>query len=379
MILQDKAILGMKKMYKSKDTFLTPSQFTFTLKSAMIGIEIMYLPNSIIKFARQDSWISCLLGAVYPLYIVLIASYLCKKSYKEDILELSKKCFGNILGNIFNFIFISYFLFMITSEFSGYIQVFKIYATGFLKNYQMLFTILIPITYIVYNGIKPLGRLNEVGFYITISLLVIPIGILAYGSFLNLMPVFNNNISSILKGSMETTFSFSGMEVILLIYPFLKDNKNLLRIGLKALAIVTFIYTWTIFATIYYLGIEISPKYLWPVLTLADSIHIPIVNSFRFVFLSLWSLVQFKCMATYYFSVSYGLSKSIKKIPYETVTLLLYPIIIIITALYGNPTTRKVYTDRLDSVYAIFNLVYISIIAILIHFKKDKKGLEEKK
>ena len=377
MIIQDKATLGMKKMCKSKDTFLTPSQFKFTLKSAMIGIEIMYIPNSIIKFARQDSWISCILGSVYPLYILLIANYLCKSSYKQDILELSKKCFGNILGSILNFIFISYFLFMITSEFSGYIQVFKIYATGFLKNYQMLFTILIPITYIVYNGIKPLGRLNEVGFYITIILLVIPIGILAYGTFLNFMPVFDNSISNILKGSLETFFPFSGMEVIFLIYPFLKDNKSLLKSGLKAVGIVAFIYVWTIFATIYYLGIEISPKYLWPVLTLADSIHIPIVNSFRFVFLSLWSLVQFKCMATYYFSVSYGLSKSIKKIHYETFTLLLYPIIIIITSLYGNPTKRRIYTNGLIKIYVIFNLVYISIIALLIRFKKSKKGLKE--
>ncbi|UZQ50726.1 GerAB/ArcD/ProY family transporter [Clostridium kluyveri] len=363
----------MRKMYKSKDVFLTPSQFTFTLKSAMVGIEIMYIPNSIIKFARQDSWISCILGAVYPLYILLIANYLCKRSYNEDILVLSKKCFGNILGSILNFIFISYFLFMLTSEFSGYIQVFKVYATGFLQNYQMLFTTLIPVTYIVYNGIKPLGRLNEVGFYLTITLLVIPIGILAYGTFLNLMPVFDNSIGNILKGSIQTVFPFSGMEVILFIYPFLKDKKNLLKCGLKAIVIVTFIYTWTVSATIYYLGIEISPKYLWPVLTLADSVHIPIVNSFRFVFIALWSLVQFKCMATYYFSISYSLNQSIKKISPQTFTLLLYPLIIIITSLYGNPTTRKIYTDRITNVYAAFNIIYISTIAILIHFKKDKE------
>ncbi len=82
-------------------------------------------------------------------------------------------------------------------------------------------------------------------------------------------------------------------------------------------------------------------------------------------------------MATYYFSVSYGLSKSIKKIHYEIFTLLLYPIIIIITSLYGNPTRRRIYTDGLIKIYVIFNLVYISIIALLIRFKKSKKGLKE--
>jgi len=77
-------------------------------------------------------------------------------------------------------------------------------------------------------------------------------------------------------------------------------------------------------------------------------------------------------MATYYFSVSYSLNQSIKKISPQTFTLLLYPLIIIITSLYGNPTTRRIYTDRIINVYAVFNMIYISTIAILIHFKKDK-------
>ncbi|MFL0196774.1 GerAB/ArcD/ProY family transporter [Clostridium sp. WILCCON 0269] len=357
-------------MNKAQNTFLTPSQFTLTLKSAVVGIETMYIANNIMKFAKQDSWISCIVGTVYPLYMVIIANYMCKKFPKDNILILSKKCFGKFLGSILNIIFISFFLFMLTSEFSGYTHVFRVYTTSFLKPYQVLFTALIPITYIAYKGIKPLGRLNEVGFYLTVGLVVLPMAVLAYGSFLNLMPVFGSGLSGILKGSKETVFAFSGMEIMFLIYPFLQDNKKLLKCGIVNVVIVAFIYTWTVFATIFYLGIETSPEYLWPVLTLADSINIPIVNSFRFIFISLWSLVQFKCIATYYFVVSYGLNQSVKKIPAEAFVLLLYPVIIIITMLYGNPTTRGEYTNKLIVAYVIFNLTYVSAAAILIHFKK---------
>lgn len=357
-------------MNKPQDTFLTPSQFTLTLKSIMVGIEIMYLPNNVIKISKQDAWVSCILGAYYPIFLVIIATYMCKKFPKDNILILSKKCFGKFLGGVLNFIFISFFLFMLTSELSGYSNVIRIYSTYFLKNRQVLLTVLIPIAYIAYKGIKPLGRLNEVGFYLTIVLVVLPIGILAYGSVLNLMPVFGSGFTNILGGIKETTFSYAGIEFIFLIYPFLKDKKKLFKCGITSIFTSAFIYTWVVFGTIYYLGIEISPKYIWPVLSLTDSINIPIINSFRFIFMTLWSIVEFKCISTYYFGVAYGLNQSIKRISAENFTLILYPIIIFVAMLYGNPTTFKYYTDKLISVYLIFNLSYISIIAILIYFKK---------
>lgn len=357
-------------MSKPQDTFLTPSQLTLTLKSVMVGIEIMYLPNNVIRAAKQDGWISCILGASYPIFLLILATYMCKKYPKDNILILSKRYLGKFFGSIFNFIFISFFLFMLTAETAGYSNVFRIYSTPFLKSYQIILTILIPIAFIAYKGIKPLGRLNEIGFYLTIVLVILPIGILAYGSFLNLMPVFGSGVKNIVGGVKETTFSYSGMELIFLIYPFLQDKKKLFKCGTISILIGVFIYTWVVFGTIYYLGIETSQKYIWPVLTLTDSINIPIINSFRFIFMSLWSIVEFKCISTYYFAVAYGLNQSMKNISAETFTLLLYPIIIFIAMLYGNPTTFRSYTDKLIPVYLIFNLIYILIIVILIRFKK---------
>lgn len=357
-------------MSKPQDTFLTPSQFTLTLKSVVIGMGIMYLPNSVIKIAKQDGWISSLLGTLYPLFLVIIANYMCKKYPKDNILVLSKRCFGSFLGSILNFIFISFFLFMLTSELADYGNVFRIYSTSFLKNYQIFLTVLVPITFIAYKGIKPIGRLNEVGFYLTIILIVLPIGILAYGSLLNLMPVLGSGFTNIVKGSTQTAYCYAGVEIIFLIYPFLQDSKKLLKCGITNILIVGFINTWVVFGTIFYLGIETSQKYLWPVLTLTDSINIPIINSFRFIFMTLWSIVEFKCISTYYFVVAYGLNQSIKSVSAETFTLVLYPLIIFIAMLYGNPTTFIYYADKLTTIYVIFNLTYISIISILIHFKK---------
>lgn len=357
-------------MNKPQNTFMTPSQFTMFLISIFTGVGMLYLPNSVIKDAKQSGWISCIIGAFYPLIIVIIAYYVCRKFPNDDIITLSKKCLGNVLGNIFNIIFLTFFIFMATSELSALANVFKVYTTPFLKSYQIFLCTLTVIAYIAYKGIKPLARLNEVIFYMAIAFVFIPGAALRYGSYLNLMPVFGCGIKDLFKASKEMLFFYTGGEVLFLIYPFLQDKKKFMKCGITSVIFTACVYTWFTFSTIYYLGIDISPKYLWPTLTLADTLNIPIITSFRYVFVSLWALVILRCLAVYYFSSCYGLSRVIKGVSTQKFAIILYPIIILLASLYGNPTTRRAYTNIILKCYVIYNLIYILVITTLMRFKK---------
>ncbi len=48
----------------------------------------------------------------------------------------------------------------------------------------------------------------------------------------------------------------------------------------KGVSIVVAIYVWLTIMIIYYLGPDIAVKFYWPLLTIADSIKIPIINLF---------------------------------------------------------------------------------------------------
>lgn len=363
-------------MSKVQNTFLTFNQFMITLISSMLGMGITYLPNSVIKDAKQDGWMACIIGGLYPLYMVVVAKYICKKFPNDNILTLSKKYLGNFFGNVLNIIFITFFIFVGTSEFAALNNALRTYVTSFLKSYQVFLAALIPMAYAAYKGIKPIGRLNEIIFYLTIILIIIPAAALVYGSVLNLMPFFGSGLLNILKASKETVFFYTGIEVIFIIYPFLQDKKKIFKCGILSIIFTVVVYTWITVLTIYYLGIDISPKYFWPVAVLSESVMVPIVNSFRYIFVSLWALLVFRCITLYYFSASYSLNQLIKKVPAEKFTLLLYPVIVCISLLYGNPTMRRAYTDKLMQIYVVFNLAYVSLIAALIYFKRG--GADEK-
>ncbi|MBK1811487.1 GerAB/ArcD/ProY family transporter [Clostridium sp. YIM B02505] len=357
-------------MNKERGAFLTPSEFILTLVSSMLGVGILYIPNGLIKYAKQDAWISCIIGAVYPIYMLLIAKYLSSKFPEDNILNISKKCFGRFFGTIFNILFVSYFLFILSSEMAGFANVFKTYVTNFLNLFKIISISLLATAYIAYKGIKPMGRLNVVLFYLTAILILIPSGSLVNGTILNIMPIFKVKIMDLLKASRETAFFYTGFEVVFLIYPFLRKKEGFLKYGLISIIFLMLLYVWTVFLTICYLGIEISPKYLWPVLGLTDAINIPVVNSFRFIFMSLWALIILKCMSTYYYSIIQGTSQIITKVSKERITVVLYPIILGLALLYGNTTERREITGKLIPIYVLFNLFFITITAFAVKMKR---------
>lgn len=65
-------------MNKAKNVYLSTSQVTLMIGSAIVGIGLIYMPNEVIKDGKQDAWMSCLIGGIYPIYLGIVASYMCK-------------------------------------------------------------------------------------------------------------------------------------------------------------------------------------------------------------------------------------------------------------------------------------------------------------
>lgn len=357
-------------MGNEKANTITITQFAVISLGSMIGIGILTLPNDVVKVAKQDGWIACILGIAYPLYMISIALYMSNKFPKDNILTLSKRCFGKILGGIFNFIFVMFFLFLLTEVAAGTCNVFLIYVVNFLNRKKIIAIIFLVPAFIAYKGISTLGRLGEVIFCCTLPIIFIPIAALKQGSFLNVMPVFGSGIINIIKSSKETAFAYSGVEVIFLIYPFLESRKKIKQYSIGAAVITSIIYTWITFVTIFYLGIEVIPKFLWSVVTLSESVIIPVINSFRYIFMMLWSLIMFRTMSNFYFAMVCGLSQFTKHISRKQFVFLMYPIIFYLSIKYGNPTIRRNFLSKTVPLYVLFNLVYVSVVALLLAIKK---------
>ncbi|WP_411678639.1 GerAB/ArcD/ProY family transporter [Clostridium thailandense] len=358
-------------MDKVKRNLLEDLDCIAILVGFITGVGILALPNAVVKDAKQDGWISVIIGGTYPLIMALLAIYYVKKHPNENILILSKIYLGNILGTICNILFIvnfgAYLIFILT----GVSNVFRVYVVPFLTPVKIFIPTILAAFYLTHKGIKVLVRINKIALYFLIILLFMLASALQYGNYLNMLPVFGGRYKNILRGSMESAYVYGGMEAIFLFYPIVKNKNRVKSIVLKALFISMGIYTCATFICIYSLGYKVTSKALWPVLLVTEGINLPILNSFRLLFLVVWSIVIFKVAANYYYAFTVGLTHVIKIRDKQKIDYITIPLIICICLKVGNEVERRNLVDYIIPKVTLFNIVYVSFIGLLI-FIKDR-------
>lgn len=352
---------------------ITARQLVFILIGSMIGVGVIGLPNAVTQNAKQDGWISAALGSVYPLYIVIISILIYKKFPKDNILLLSRRYFGKIIGSILNIIFLCSFLVYLTSDVSGLNNILKNYVVVFLKPYKIMLVLTFLGAYTAYKGFKIIGRVSEGIFVLTCLLSLIPFVAFTKGNILNIQPVFGSGLPNILKATKGSAFSYCGIEIIFLIYPFLTEPGKFASSALKSVIFVTVVYTFFTFTTIYYIGIDYIPKFVWAFLAVTKKVEIPVINNFRFIFMILWSIIIFKTISTYYFASAYIIQDFIKKIDIKKIIIAIYPVIVYLSMLYSIEPKRRTYLDFLIPKLILFNAIYVTTIAILIYIRKGEK------
>ncbi|MBU3188054.1 spore germination protein [Clostridium bowmanii] len=364
----------MQGSASKKQTFLTVSQFALIIFGSIVGVGILSLPNGVVKEAHQDGWISTLIGGIYPLYVVIIASYISKNYPNDSILILSKKYFGKILGSVFNLIFATYFIFIASMIASYYTNLMRNYIVGFLTPFKILAILFISVIYTVSRGLKVVGRISEISFYYTIFLIMTTIVALRDANMVNIEPVFGSGISSIINGTIKSAFSYAGAEIILLIYPFLKEKNKILASSLISVAIVIVIYVWCVFITTYYLGPDIVVKNYWSLLLVMGSVTVTVINNYKYIFMTFWSLIAFKSISINGYASIHILKDFAGKIEMKKIYFLMYPLLVYLAIKFGNEISRQSISEHILPYYVIYNLLYMTSIALLIFFKGGAKA-----
>jgi len=358
-------------MQIEKKNLLTPNEVTFILIGIIVDVTATSLPNGVVEIAKQDGWISALIGAIYPLYIALLAIYVSGKFPKDNILVLSRRYLGKTFGTILNFLFLLSFFSFFPPLITTLGIIVRTEALPILTPLKIYLVLSFVGVYTASRGIKVLGRICSITFWMVIAIIIPTISILKQGSILNISPVFGAGIVNILKGSVYSAYDFSLLEIIFLIYPFINDSRKIKSATLKAVGFTAIIYTWITFITIYYMGKDIIPKTIWSFFTVTEAVHIEVVNNFRYIFIFFWLIIAIKSVAIFNYVCVFFLN-DIKKIKDKKIIYVVLAIVVIYIA-------KTYYPDKVEMeeiikytlpISVIYNLIYITLIASLIWVKK---------
>lgn len=231
--------------------------------SCGIGI-ITYITIFTVK---QDSWISIIISCFLGLIPVFLYLYLMKFRPDMNFIELNEYLFGKVIGKIINTI--------ITSLIAFYIMLYFYDLTNFITsqylhktpNLFIVFIFLIPIIYLLVQGLTVIGRTSFILFIFGITLLVLTLfGLIDKIDLNNFKPLLESGVENVFSTSLLIVPYTSLPLILLLSIPkknIVDDNKLNKRV-IGAYFIGFLIVFLAVFFVIAVLGPELALLYQYP-------------------------------------------------------------------------------------------------------------------
>ncbi|KGK88843.1 GerAB/ArcD/ProY family transporter [Clostridium sp. HMP27] len=349
---------------------ITENQYRSIVEASMIAIGILSLSRVVSKSAYQEAWISVILGGVYPIIVVLLASFIDKKMNGYSFEKINNKIYGKVLSKIILIIFSMRFIFSEASVISGFSNVARIVIIPFISPYMIIVILSLMTFYTAINGLTMVGRLCEMVSYVLIILVIIMISFLVEGHIINVRPVFSS-FKNIISAIPNSLYSYAGIELSYIVIYFISNKTNTKKAGMQAVLFTIFVYASNVFVIIYSLGWEITSKNSYPILFLASILEIPIIENLRTTLMVLWAFVIFRILVCYLFASAYCLSKAFN-IKYKA-SVLIAIILSAIGSIFMIPEyNRADIIDKITPYMVGLGMLWGIITSIIIIIKNKK-------
>ncbi|MGD8190134.1 GerAB/ArcD/ProY family transporter [Brevibacillus ginsengisoli] len=300
-------------------------QLTTMIYSTLIGVGVLTLPRTSTQILQQNGWLSPILGGLVAMLSSVAIAKLSDRFPRLTLVQFSPLIWGtdrrnNRIGKWLGLPWILFFLaymYVITAMTS---RVFgEVVVTAVLRDTPLeaiIIAMFLLAFFLCLHDLDVVARVNELLFLV----ILFPILLIAIASFQkadwnNLLPLSNVSWQQVLKGSLETSFSYQGYEIMLIFYAFALPGAKKVKTGLWGIGLSIMVYTLVVVAGIVVFGDEELQKVTWPTLEIVKTTKVPglILERLESAFLGVWVAAVFTTIANFYYCFIYGLRQLLGK------------------------------------------------------------------
>ncbi|MGM0370506.1 MAG: GerAB/ArcD/ProY family transporter [Bacillota bacterium] len=294
---------------KNIQEMIANRQLVFILIQITVGTGILSLPRQISLISKQDSWIALLLGGSYWVISLFFICKLNSKFPQKTIIEYSEVILGPLLGKLMALSYVLYSIIITALSTRVFITVITTYILPKTPIYVNFILIITTCLYLISKGLKTIARLDEFLFFILAPAYLVMIPTIIKSNWWHFKPILGTGFKDIFNGSLTTTYSFLGPEILLLIFPYIQKKEQVFKSSLLGLGIITLTYLYIVIITLGYFGVETLQYILWPTINLLKAIKIPFFGRLEFFLIFLWVAIAFTSVAAFYYMASYSLTQ----------------------------------------------------------------------
>ncbi|RCX19191.1 spore germination protein KB [Fontibacillus phaseoli] len=334
--------------------------------------------------AGRDAWLAILIGMGMGSLLFAVYAYLNGLFPDMQPTAYLRVLLGKYLGTVIG---IAYVVFFLNKASRDLMDGGLLVIASTLKETPLLIVnlmMILTVAYVLHKGVEVLARTAFIFLVVVILIGIFIVLLVLFSDILNLnrlRPVLGNGMGALLLSVYRQNYQFPFAEVIcfVTVMPSLGHRKGGMKAGHLAILISGLILSGAIAATISVLGVDITERSVFPLLTMIGKASIAdfIQRTDILVVMILIIGVFFKISVFYYASVM-GMS-DIFKIPYRK---LLYPMAIVILLL--SVTLAGSFTEHLakggkvlymiDPVFFVAIPVFLLLVGFVHSYRSKARG-----
>jgi spore germination protein (amino acid permease) len=281
----------------------------FVVHATQIGVGVQGFQRIIFQNAHQDAWISVIISGVSTNLLVFMIIKTLALYSSTDIYGIHHDLFGLIIGKLLN---VSYIFYLIMSFFvvlRNYIEVIQAWIFPELPLWFLSSSMLLLVIYGINSGIRSIVGIAFFSVTLSLWLLIFIAYPMKYANWKQMLPMFEADMISLLKGAYHMTFTVLGYEILYTIYPYVKEKKKVQKFAQLGVVFTTLIYTsLMVVSTVYFSGEQLE-RTIWATLSLFKVVRLPFIERFEYVAITYWMLIILPNLILYMWSACRGIER----------------------------------------------------------------------
>lgn len=342
-------------------------QLTLLVMLITIGDSILVAPSITALGAKQDAWISSILGMALGLLTVYIFSKVGKLYPQLSLIQSIQKIMGKWIGTLVALLYLVFFLFNNVAymrEIGDFMTIEMMQETP-IQAIQILFICIVIMA--VRLGLEIMGRTAEIfAPWVIVLFLILIISVSPQIEFKNLQPTMENGIKPVLKGAIPfLSFPFTELVAFMMLLPNVNQQNKITRGLLQGTWFGGVILFLIVLVSILVLGADQATRSTYPSYTLAKRISVGgFFERVEAMIAILWMLTMFLKISLYLYVFILGLAQLLKLKEYQMLAL---PTAMILISLSATMPPSITYYQNLISIYwPYYDLTYGLLFPLLL-------------
>lgn len=357
------------------DDKISSFQLGVFIYNTILGVGILFLPASLTKAVENDGWILCIISGLINFIFIYFMCKVGEKYTREGFVGTLKKLFGGAAGILLALPAFIYFVLFESFEIRLFAEIVNQYLLPNTPIEFIIIPLFIVTIFLARSGVEPAARFFETVTPLIILVLIILILVtLPKSDYSNIRPLFATPVIKFIKGINKSIFAYSGFEILIIIFPYLRTPKKAFKAASIALTSIIILYTIITIQCLARFGTRETQALIYPTMSLMRVSEIPggFIERVEGLLLALWVLFVYTTLVSVMFALSVIGGDILNHRNRKHIISLSLPFIYLISL--SGQSIAEVFdlTDKMEMTFGIYTLVILPVIMFFAYLIKRK-------